>query len=120
MLFAELFPVLNEGRVSSKKGYGVEGGPQENSKCNLKGRMEGGNEIADAHRNVNVLHGHFPVDLLHSGTCILHRDESFLVDVCGFDGVDLLLEHGDLTVGLLERVLVLLLAFESVASHCVF
>ena len=54
------------------------------------------------------------MDLLHSGAGILHGDEGFLVDVCGFDGVDLLLEHGDLAVGLFEGVLVLLLSFEGV------
>lgn len=58
------------------------------------------------------------MDLLHGCAGVLHGDEGFLVDVCGFDGVDLLLEHGDLPVGLLEGVLVLLLAFEGVAGDC--
>ena len=58
------------------------------------------------------------MDLLHGGAGVLHGDEGFLVDVCGFDGVDLLLEHGDLPVGLFEGVLVLLLAFEGVAGDC--
>lgn len=51
------------------------------------------------------------MDLLHSRASVLHGDEGFLVDVCGFDGVDLLLEHGDLAIGLFEGVLVCLLAF---------
>ena len=56
------------------------------------------------------------MDLLHRGAGVLHSDKGFLVDVCGFDGVDLLFEHGDLAVGLFEGVLVLLLAFEGVAG----
>ena len=56
------------------------------------------------------------MNLLHSSAGILHSDEGFLVDVCGFDGVYLLLEHGDLAVGLFEGVLVLLLTFEGVAG----
>lgn len=51
------------------------------------------------------------MDLLHSRAGILHGDEGFLVDVCGFDRVDLLLKHGYLAAGLFEGVLVLLLAF---------
>ena len=70
----------------------------------------------DIHCDINILHCHFAVDLLHSGASVLHCYESFLVDVCGFDGVDLLLQHADLAVGLLEGVLVLLLAFEGVAG----
>ena len=57
------------------------------------------------------------MDLLHGSAGVLHGDEGFLVDVCGFDGVDLLLEHGDLAVGLFEGVLVLLLALECVAGN---
>lgn len=57
------------------------------------------------------------MDLLHGRAGVFHRDEGFLVDVCGFDGVDLLLEHGDLAVGLFEGVLVLLLSFEGVAGN---
>ena len=77
-------------------------------------RREGDNP----HCSVYVLHGHLAVDLLHGRAGVLHGDEGFLVDVCGFDGVDLLLEHGDLAVGLFEGVLVLLLAFEGVAGNC--
>ncbi len=49
------------------------------------------------------------MDFLHSLAGILHCYQRFLIDVCGLDGVYLLLEHGYLTVRLLERVLVLLL-----------
>ena len=56
------------------------------------------------------------MDLLHGRAGVLHRDEGFLVDVCGFNRVDLLLEHGDLAVGLFEGVLVLLLTFKGVAG----
>lgn len=56
------------------------------------------------------------MDLLHGGAGVLHGDEGFLVDICGFDRVDLLFEHGDLAVGLFEGVLVLLLAFEGVTG----
>ena len=60
------------------------------------GREEG----EDSHCSIYVLHGHLAVDLLHGGAGVLHGDESFLVDVCGFDGVDLLFEHGDLAISL--------------------
>ena len=79
---------------------------------NRGGRKEG---RKDRHCSIYVLHGHLAMDLLHCCAGILHGDEGFLVDVCGFDGVDLLLEHGDLPVGLFKGVLVLLLAFEGVA-----
>ena len=78
--------------------------------------MDGGRKGEDPHCSVHVLHGHLAVDLFHGGAGVLHGDESFLVDVCRFDGVDLLFEHGDLAVGLFEGVFVLLLAFESVAG----
>ena len=58
------------------------------------------------------------MDLFHGFAGILHGDEGLLVDVGGFDGVDLLFEHGDLAGGLLEGVLMLLLAFEGVACSC--
>lgn len=51
-----------------------------------RGRRQGGK----VHGNIDILHCHLSVDLLHSGAGVLHRDESFLVDVCGFDGIDLL------------------------------
>ena len=58
------------------------------------------------------------MDLFHGFAGVLHGDESLLVDVCGFDGVDLLFEHGNLAGGLLEGVLMLLLAFEGIACSC--
>ena len=51
------------------------------------------------------------MDLLHRFPGVLHRDQGLLVYICGFDGVDLLLEHADLAVCLLEGVFVLLLPF---------
>ena len=53
---------------------------------------------------------------LHDLSGILHGGEGFLVDVCGFDGVDLLFEHGDLAGGLFEGVFVLLLSFQGGAG----
>ncbi len=70
----------------------------------------------NAHGDVYILHRHLPVDGLHRGAGVLHRRQGFLVDVGGFDGVDLLLEHGDLAVGLFEGVLVLLFALEGRAG----
>jgi len=57
------------------------------------------------------------VDFLHGFAGILHGYQCFLVDVCGFDGVYLLFEHGYLAVRLLERVLVLLLSFQGIAGN---
>ncbi len=71
-----------------------------------------------AHCNVDVFHSHLAVYFFHSFAGILHGNEGFLVDICGFDGVDLLFEHGNLAGGLLEGVLMLLLAFEGVACSC--
>ena len=48
---------------------------------------------------------------LHGFPGVLHRDQSFLIYVRGLDGGDLLLEHADLTVRLLQGVLVLLFSF---------
>ena len=71
-----------------------------------------------AHCNIDVFHSHLAVDFFHSFAGVLHGDEGFLVDVCGFDGVDLLFEHGNLAGGLLEGVLMLLLTFKGVACSC--
>ncbi len=51
------------------------------------------------------------MNLLHSFAGIFHGYERLLIDVCGFDGVDLLLEHRYLAVSLFKGVLVLLLSF---------
>jgi hypothetical protein len=52
------------------------------------------------------------VDVFHGFAGVLHGEEGLLVDVGGFDGVDLVLQHGDLRGGLFEGVLVCLFAFE--------
>ena len=70
------------------------------------------------HCEVYVLHSHLAVYLFHSFAGVLHSDEGFLIDICGFYGVYLLLEHGYLAVRLLEGVLVLLLALEGVTGNC--
>ena len=72
--------------------------------------------VGYAHCNIYILHSHLPMDLFHSFTSILHSDEGFLVNVRRFYGVYLLLQHGYLAVCLLERVLVLFLALESVSG----
>ena len=58
------------------------------------------------------------MDVLHRLAGVLHRQQRFLVDVRGFDGVDLVLEHGYLRGGLLEGVLVGLFALEGCARRC--
>ena len=58
------------------------------------------------------------MDFPHGFAGIFHGDEGFLIDVCGFNGVDLLFEHGYLGVGLFEGVFVLLLSLQGVAGHC--
>ena len=107
MLFAELFPVvivvslvlLAEGRNMEEKGGGVR-------------FKDGGREAGKVHGHINILHRHLAVNGLHGSAGVLHGSKGFLVDVCGFDGVDLLFEHGYLAICLLEGVFVLLLAFE--------
>lgn len=86
----------------------------------FRGYVEGrlGKGRGYAHSNVDVFHSHLAVDFFHSFAGVLHGDEGFLIDVCRFDGVDLLFEHGDLAGGLFEGVLMLLLAFEGVACSC--
>lgn len=68
-------------------------------------------DIEDIHGEVHVLHRHLSVNGLHCRAGVLHRGEGFLVDVCGFDGVYLLLQHGYLAGRLFEGVFVLLFAF---------
>ena len=77
----------------------------------IGGGFVGGLVGAYVHCSIHILHCHLAVDLFHSLAGVLHGDEGFLVDVRGFDGVDLLLEHGYLAVRLLEGMLVLLLSF---------
>lgn len=79
-----------------------------------KGIQRRGTGKGNGHCDIDILHRHLAMDLLHRRAGVLHRDKGFLVDVCGLYGVDLLLEHRDLAVGLLEGVLVLLFALECV------
>jgi hypothetical protein len=95
VLFAQLFPVLLDlAPERREKGQG------------------------HVHGDIDILHGHLAVDRLHGGAGVLHGGKGFLVDVCGFDGIDLLFQHGYLAVCLLEGVFVLLLAFEGGAGSC--
>lgn len=80
--------------------------------------MVQGKNSQDVHGHIHVLHGHFAVNGLHRRAGVLHRGEGFLVDVGGFDGVYLLLEHGYLARGLFQGVFVLLFAFEGGAGGC--
>ena len=52
------------------------------------------------------------MDVFHGFAGVLHGEQGLLVDICGFDGVDLVFEHGDLGGGLFEGVLVRLFTFE--------
>ena len=79
---------------------------------------ERGRGRQNVHGHVDILHGHLAVDGLHGRASVLHSGKGFLIDVCGFNRVDLLFEHGYLAVCLLERVFVLLLAFEGGAGGC--
>ncbi len=103
MLFAELFPGLPQPRsvLPSLDVWGAKG-------------ASGGKEV---HCDVYVFHSHLAMDFLHGFAGILHSDEGFLVDVCGFDGIDLLLEHGYLPVRLLEGVFVLLLSLKGIPRN---
>ena len=56
------------------------------------------------------------MDLLHSGTGLLHSSQGLVVDIRGFDGVYLLLELHTLSCCLLERLLVDLFPSEGVFS----
>lgn len=58
------------------------------------------------------------MDLLHCLTGLLHRQKSFLIDIRGFDGVDLLFYGRDLRRGLFEGVFVLLLPSEGRFGRC--
>lgn len=96
-----------------RSGWGWRG------KCKGGGKGEQGKgKGGSGHCNIDVLHCHLAMDLLHRRTGVLHRNKGFLVDVRGFDGVDLLLEHRDLAVCLLEGMLVLFFALECVFGHC--
>ena len=75
------------------------------------GGREGGRIV---HRSIDILHCHLAMNFLHRFAGVLHRDQGFLVYVCGFDGVYLLLEHADLAICLLEGVFMLLLPFQGI------
>jgi hypothetical protein len=47
---------------------------------------------ADIQCAVDLLHSHAAVDSLHGLPCILHRLEGLIVNICGFDAVNLLFE----------------------------
>ncbi len=81
------------------------------------GRRVKQEDRGSGHCDIDVLHRHLAMDLLHRCAGVLHCDEGFLVDVCGLDGVDLLLEHRDLAVCLLKGVLVLLFSLQCVFGH---
>lgn len=74
------------------------------------GWQKRGIRAKDVHGNINILHGHLSVDLLHCCRSIFHRDECFLINVGRLDRVNLLFEHIDLPVSLLKRMFMLLLA----------
>ena len=75
-------------------------------------QKEGRNGL-DVHRLVDLLHREFAVYLLHGLAGLLHRLQRLAVDIRRLDGVYLLLERADLTQGLLQGVLVRLLAFQN-------
>jgi hypothetical protein len=58
------------------------------------------------------------VDLLHGRAGVLHRVQGLLVDVRGFDAVDLLFDLGDLRGCLLEAALVDFFAAEGGFRGC--
>lgn len=65
--------------------------------------------IEDVHDIVNRIDCETRMYLLHGVSGVLHSIQRLLVDVRGFDGVDLALEGHDLRARLLKRVLELLL-----------
>ena len=58
------------------------------------------------HCSVDFVDRQAAVYLFHGGACILHRVQRFLVDVCCFDAVDLLLNLCNLCGGLLQATFV--------------
>ena len=59
------------------------------------------------------------MNLFHGVASILHREESFLIDVCGLDGVYLVFEHGNLGGSLFEGMFMGFLAFQGGSSSCI-
>lgn len=72
----------------------------------------------DLHYLVDLIYGHCAVDLLHGFAGILHGQQSLLIDIRRLDGVDLVFQHGDLSRGLFERVLVGFFALERRPCGC--
>ena len=50
----------------------------------------------DEHYSIHFIDVEITVYIPHRLACILHSVESLLVDIRGFDGVYLVLEHGNL------------------------
>lgn len=70
------------------------------------------------HYLVDLVYSQGPVDLFHGFAGVLHGEQGLLVDVGGFDRVNLVFEHGDLGGGLFEGVFVSFLAFEGRSGSC--
>lgn len=80
---------------------------------------EGNKSWSDIHGLVHLVWRQLAVDLLHGLARTLHGGQRLHVDVCRLYRVDLLLERGDLRQGLLETVLMRLLASQgSLGSYC--
>ena len=77
-----------------------------------------GDKRFNIHYFIHLINCQFAVDLFHGVTGVLHGKESFLVDVCRLDGIDLIFEHRYLSGGLLEGVFMGFLAFESGSCSC--
>ena len=74
--------------------------------------------LDDTHDGIHLVDTQVTMDLLHGLARVPHGVERFLVDVGGFDRVDLVLEHGDLARCLLKGVLVRLLSFQCCSGSC--
>ena len=75
-------------------------------------------EGKNVHYLIDLFDGQRAVDFFHGFAGIVHGEEGFLVDVRGFDRIDLVLEHGDLGGGLFKGVLVSLFALQCCPGSC--
>ena len=75
-------------------------------------------DVSYIHYLINLINGQAAVNIFHSLAGVLHGKQSFLVDVCGLDGIDLIFEHRDLSGGLFKGVLMGLLSFEGCSGGC--
>ena len=75
--------------------------------------------MGEVHCLVHRLDVEALVDLAHGFAGVLHRFQGLLVDVGGLDGVDLLLDLGDLRRCLFEAALVDFLAAEGCFRGCI-